>query len=558
MAAVVRPSTRGAPVSDEQSSKTRPALYDFATRTLDRFLSRPGVAARAHTTERGQDHDTLQDPAARFDRAVGNARTLDAFQSTTEREEYVATLFRLRRALRSGGVLWCMFFVVDWLMATYVHAGDFLSYAVMHALAGLSLTAGTLLLMHKARPSEAQLSAIDTLLYGGGGLTISLTCALYGGLASPYAAGIPLVLSVRVAFLARPWRRSLLPLGTAAFSYPLVLLGAGAVNGSLQRSLQNSAELSMFAIYNVLIWTAVFATLAGGHTVWTLRRQVFEARNIGRYRLVRPIAQGGMAEVWVAYHATLKRDIALKILRANPTSDDMRRRFEREVDATSELTHPNTIRVLDCGVTDDGLWYYAMELVDGEDLARTVAREGPLSTRRCIHIMLQVSGALAEAHARGIVHRDIKPENVLLCQAGGVFDFVKVVDFGIAKRDQASQQPALTKVGRVLGTPAYISPEVATGRPADARSDVYGLGGLLYFLLTGTAPFFGSDTALLVAHAVEPPTEPSARLGLTIEPALEQLVMRCLRKQPSERFADAGELHEALRRLAVLAPAAPN
>jgi serine/threonine protein kinase len=255
-----------------------------------------------------------------------------------------------------------------------------------------------------------------------------------------------------------------------------------------------------------------------------------------------------MGEVWVAHDTNVRRLVALKILRTDRLSDVALRRFEREVEATSELSHPNTIRVFDYGVTDDGLWYYAMELLEGEDLACAVARQGPFSAERCVNLMLQVCGALSEAHARGIVHRDIKPGNVFLCRLSDSSDFVKVLDFGIAKRSSIEGGTQLTMVDRVIGTPAYVSPEVAVGRAADTRSDVYGLGGLLYFLLTGTAPFTGTQTAILIAHAVEQPALPSARLGSRIDPALEAIVMRCLHKKPEERFAHAGELLNALER----------
>jgi serine/threonine-protein kinase len=365
------------------------------------------------------------------------------------------------------------------------------------------------------------------------------------------------IATIRAGFVAVPWRRGIWPLGAGAISYPAVMLGAALLHGELSNVLGNPAELSVFVLYNALIWTTFVATLTGGHQIWALRRQVFEARNIGRYRLQRPLGQGGMGEVWAAHDAKLRRMVALKVLRSETPSDVAVKRFEREVAATSELTHPHTIRVFDYGVTDDGLCYYAMELLEGEDLADAVARMGPFAPQRCAQLMLQVCGALAEAHARGIVHRDIKPQNVFLSRVADNEDFVKVLDFGIAKRAQGPASTQLTGVDLVLGTPAYVSPEVAVGRAADARSDVYGLGGLLYFLLTGCGPFDGNDAAQLIAHAVQQPALPSQRLGKALDPALEAIVMRCLSKAPADRFAHAGELLVALQTWQLQAAQAP-
>ena len=237
-----------------------------------------------------------------------------------------------------------------------------------------------------------------------------------------------------------------------------------------------------------------------------VRRQVFEARSLGRYRLTRRLGAGGMGEVWLAHHAALKRDVAVKILRpgAEGHTPGSIARFEREVRATAELVHPNTVRVFDYGVTDDGLQYYAMELLSGVDMATLVEREGALPPARALLLIGQASRALAEAHDHGIVHRDIKPENLFVTSLGGEPDFVKVLDFGIAK--VSAGDTTMTSAGSVLGTPAFISPEVATGLPADARSDVYALGAVLYFLLSGCRPFEAASIgAMLVAHISEPP-----------------------------------------------------
>jgi serine/threonine-protein kinase len=251
-----------------------------------------------------------------------------------------------------------------------------------------------------------------------------------------------------------------------------------------------------------------------------------------------------MGDVWVAYHPGLKRDVAVKILRPDQqeSSQSALTRFEREVRATAELEHPNTVRVFDYGVTEDGLWYYVMELLEGETLAQHVERLGPLPPSRAIHIIGQAARALGEAHERGIVHRDVKPENIFLTSMGGEHDFVKVIDFGIAKMKNVDGTMTGTGTGWVMGTPAYMSPEVAMGGSADARSDVYALGQVLYFLLCGRPPFQADNVAALIfAQVNEKVVPPSSFLGRQLPLDLEAIVMRALGKEPAGRFANAAE-----------------
>jgi serine/threonine-protein kinase len=293
--------------------------------------------------------------------------------------------------------------------------------------------------------------------------------------------------------------------------------------------------------------------LIGGHAVAKLRHEALRSKSIGRYELKAKIGSGGMGEVWCAYHRGLKRGVAVKLIQpALGPSDVAARRFEREVRALAELQHPHVVRVLDYGTTEDGIWYYAMELLDGEDLGTIVQREGPMRYDRATSVVRQAAEALAEAHARGIVHRDVKPANLLLVRTPGGGEFVKLIDFGIAK--VADEGGELTMSGMVLGTPGYMAPEVITGGDATPRSDVYALGAVLYYLLAGRAALDATTPrALVVAHVAEEPPSPSARLGRPLPSALEAIVMRCLRKDASARFAHAGELAAAL---AALPPAA--
>jgi tRNA A-37 threonylcarbamoyl transferase component Bud32 len=466
-------------------------------------------------------------------------------------EEHVANVLRLRKICDIASFVWPSFFLSDWLMATYIHPSPFVWFFLARTVAWCFPLYVAYRLRQAPMPSPGVLARYDALGFGSAGVAISIMCVMSGGLTSIYAAGLPVVLMSRNTFVAVPWRASLVSGGIAALSYPLAQVAGVFISAELGAQWRDPAALSAFAFYNSLVFTAFFYTVAGGHAVWALRRQIFAARNLGRYRLVRCIGRGGMGEVWVAHHATLRRDVAVKIMRGDRASSAVAlQRFEREVQATTGLTHPNTIRVFDYGATEDGLWYYAMELLEGEDLRSLVMREGALGQARSVQIILQVSGALAEAHAQGIVHRDIKPANVFVCRAGGLSDFVKVLDFGVVKLMDSASDGALTHTERLVGTPQYISPEVAVGKSADMRSDVYGLGALLYFLLTGQAPFEGEEgAALLLAHATRSPRPPSSFRDLPLERNLEQLVLRCLAKSPLERFQDAGELHQALQQL---------
>jgi eukaryotic-like serine/threonine-protein kinase len=256
-----------------------------------------------------------------------------------------------------------------------------------------------------------------------------------------------------------------------------------------------------------------------------------------------------MGEVWAAHHATLKRDVAVKILAGDRALRDANAvaRFEREVRATTELAHPNTVRIFDYGVTDDGVSFYAMELLDGESLGALVARAGALPPARAIHLVSQAARALAESHAKGIVHRDVKPENIFVVRVADEPDFVKVLDFGIAQLANTALDAKLTQTGAVVGTPAWLAPETIRGDAIDARADVYSLGAVLYCALTGKAPFDAVNHALVVsAHLWELPVAPSAKLGRALPADLEAVVMRCLEKNPAARYPSARELADAL------------
>jgi serine/threonine-protein kinase len=282
------------------------------------------------------------------------------------------------------------------------------------------------------------------------------------------------------------------------------------------------------------------------HVAFSLRNRVAEARRLGDYRLEELIGQGGMGAVYRASHALLRRPTAVKLLRPDIADAHTLTRFEREVQQTSRLAHPNNIQIYDYGRTSDGVFYYAMELLDGLDLGRVVTTTGPLPPGRVVHVLVQVCGALAEAHAIGLVHRDVKPSNVVLCRRGGEHDVVKVLDFGVL-RDTNAPGDGLTQDGAFVGTPDTAAPEVIRGEPATPAADVYALGAVAYHLATGERVFASPAVGVLLAQHLGATPIPPSRLQPTVPRDLEAVILRCLAKEPGERFPDMLSLRAALR-----------
>jgi eukaryotic-like serine/threonine-protein kinase len=283
------------------------------------------------------------------------------------------------------------------------------------------------------------------------------------------------------------------------------------------------------------------------------RRRLREAQELGSYHLVELLGRGGMGEVWRAEHRLLARQAAVKLVRPEVlgarNEEEARvllRRFEREAQATSALSSPHTIQVFDFGITQEGTFYYVMELLAGRDLESLVREFGPVPASRAIFLLRQVAHSLADAHARDLVHRDIKPANIYVCRMGLEFDFIKVLDFGLVKSNaRARTTDSLATLDHTTtGTPAYMAPEIILGSTdVDRRADVYALGCVAYYLLTGEL-VFQADTAMkmLVEHLHTEPVPPSARTELPIPEELDRLVLACLQKDPRKRPQSAGEL----------------
>jgi hypothetical protein len=311
-------------------------------------------------------------------------------------------------------------------------------------------------------------------------------------------------------------------------------------------------DLAFWSLFGLLAAMSL-AIFAFSFVVARLQLRVQQAaikqQKLGQYRLEEKLGEGGMGAVYRGYHALLRRPTAIKLLDIKKTNESTIARFEREVQLTSHLNHPNTIAIYDFGRTAEGIFYYAMEFLDGLDLERLVAIDGPLSEGRAIHILLQVCGSLAEAHEMGLVHRDIKPANILVGRHGGMADFVKVVDFGLIKAIDDENAQMLTAADSIAGTPMYISPEgIENPNAVDARSDLYALGAVGYFLITGTRPFDAKNVVELCMKVVNTaPEPPSQRLGKPVSAELEAVLLCCLAKKQSDRFASAEELAAALR-----------
>jgi serine/threonine-protein kinase len=315
------------------------------------------------------------------------------------------------------------------------------------------------------------------------------------------------------------------------------------------RSVPASEFAPMAATATAVWWilTTILAT-ATSSVIYGLRRDVREARKLGQYTLEEKLGEGGMGVVYRASHAMLRRPTAIKLLPTEKAGEQSIARFEREVQLTAGLTHPNTVTVFDFGRTPEGVFYYAMEMLDGAALDALVDLDGAQPPERVLHVLDGVAGALAEAHEIGLIHRDIKPANIILCKQGGGFDVPKVVDFGLVK-DLSGGEVSLTATSSVTGTPTYMSPETITAPgTVDARSDLYALGAVGYFLVTGSHVFPGHNLIEICGHHLHTkPQPPSARLGRPLPQDIEALLLECLEKDPRRRPQTASELQDRVR-----------
>ncbi|HEU0106343.1 MAG TPA: serine/threonine-protein kinase [Vicinamibacteria bacterium] len=348
---------------------------------------------------------------------------------------------------------------------------------------------------------------------------------------------------------ARPAKTILASLA-AASTWPLAYaigVRMGNPPAAVTTVVLNSLENYLAAIL------ALLASLVLGR----LGAAVQKAREMGSYELVERIDSGGMGEVWRARHRMLARPAAIKLIRPDRlgvaggrAAENLVLRFEREAQATAALHSPHTVDLYDFGVTREGTFYYVMEILDGLDLESLVRRFGPVPAERAAHLLVHACDSLDDAHFAGLVHRDIKPANLYACRRGREHDFLKVLDFGLVKSSwaDATSDPALSRESAIAGTPAYLAPELILGeRAIDGRVDIYGLGCVAYWLVSGQRVFEGATSMELVLHHVQtPPVPPSRRAGIAVPSELEDLILTCLEKDPARRPTSARELARLL------------
>jgi hypothetical protein len=392
---------------------------------------------------------------------------------------------------------------------------------------------------------EGALRAVDGVgTVGGIGLHVLMTASMPVSWRPEMLALLiaNAILLYRAATVPSSPRRTLVLSALSALPIPAVasvMYGAASVKPISQGGAV--AWSLMWALLGIILSTLVSAI------TFRLRTSVARQRRLGQYTLTEKLGEGGMGVVYRAEHEMLRRPTAIKLLPPGRAGEEGLKRFEREVQLTARLTSPHTVSVYDFGRTPDGLFYYVMEYLDGVDLETLVQEFGPVAPGRAVRILGQVCEALAEAHGIGLIHRDIKPANILLCERGGAPDIAKVVDFGLVKDLTDSSDPNMTNEDVLRGTPQYMAPEaIRDSRSADPRSDLYAVGAVAYYLLTGTPVFSGRGALETIHHHLQTPPEPlSKRLGRALPADLEALVLSCLAKDPAERPESARALAKA-------------
>lgn len=425
---------------------------------------------------------------------------------------------------------------------------------IYHFVAALSLSALWIVAHFAGR--SATLRAADAVL-------MVMACTFYSLMGSELPAfSMPhyiVLLALSFGLVSRaiyvPSSAKFTALLTTLCGIPLLVVTYGIYSGldlELWRPIApNLGDATAHeAASNITMFTGAWWLIAIGictgasRVIYGLRKQVQNVRKLGQYTLIEKLGEGGMGVVYRAQHAMLRRPTAVKLLPSDKVGELSLARFEKEVQLTAMLSHPNTVTVFDYGRTPDDIFYYAMELLDGATLAEVVELGGPLSAPRTIHILEQAAGALAEAHGINLIHRDIKPVNIMLVDQGGSADVTKVLDFGLVKEIKGMGDAALTQVDTVTGTPLYLAPEAITAPSSvDERSDIYALGAVGYYLLTGHHVFGGSTTVEICSHHLHSkPEPPSKRIKKPVPADLEALILACLAKDPAERPQDAKTL----------------
>ncbi len=405
-----------------------------------------------------------------------------------------------------------------------------------------------------ARSIELVVFAVPALFFAAHGARILVNGIEETGKAGQIAlAGWPILIFAHAIFIPNPWKRAAMVTSSIAALPILTILAVALFRRDVGTALWNDAT-PLIDLTLTLLATSIVA-IVGVRTISHLRSEMSEVRQLGRYRLRKKIGSGGMGDVYLAEHHLLKRPVALKVIRKEKAGDEKTMaRFEREVQATAKLCHWNSIQIYDYGNTADGTLYYVMEYLPGMTLQELVSKSGPLPPGRAIYLLRQICNALHEAHDLGLIHRDVKPANIFVSERGGQYDVAKLLDFGLVKPIQATLGNAteLTQEGSIAGSPLYMSPEqVLAEIDPDPRSDIYSLGTVAYFMLTGRPPFQGGQTMrVMLQHLSEDPPSLNSMLEgkvrWSIPDDLQATIRRCMAKTPKDRYAAAREFEADL------------
>jgi eukaryotic-like serine/threonine-protein kinase len=460
-------------------------------------------------------------------------------------------------SLVAGG-LWLVATVLGHIAVRSMSHGDeqWLELGMPEAIAAFSIVISVLLFFYTRRGERDPRTMLDL------GLVYLVLTAVAIGLVfhwnpmpmerqiAPEISWIGAVVLMFAAIVPSTRAKTLVAGLIAVSMNPVAMLLARA-RGTWPFEPASTALLMHYPDY-LLVGVAVIIS----HIVTTLGQQVAKAREMGSYQLGDLLGRGGMGEVYKATHRMLARPAAIKLIRpetlgaGDPAAAELAvTRFRREAQSAANLRSPHTVELYDFGVTDDQTLYFVMELLDGMDLDTLVRQHGPVPAGRVVHVLTQSCASLDEAHVRGLVHRDIKPANIHVGRLGLVCDFVKVLDFGLVKpiADRSLEQTLATQAGLVVGTPGYMAPEMVLSDTVDGRADLYALGCVAYYLLTGQQVFDGDTPMKVMAkHLQEPPVPPSQRAQIAVPPKLEQVVLACLAKKPEDRPRSAAELARLL------------
>jgi tRNA A-37 threonylcarbamoyl transferase component Bud32 len=483
-------------------------------------------------------------------------RTLPDSRAEPASELARETRPRIRTAAALGTAGYAFLLVMKWSGVVHDAPLD-RAIDIAHDIAGFAICGAALLATLWRRIPDRQVLTLALVLELLLAALISTLAVWAGFLHTGHLPGLTWVVPIMILFalmIPAPPRELLLVSAACATTMPLGI-AALAAWGQITATASDYWASSLAATIGLALAVVAARTLHG------VRAEVASAQRMGGYELVRLIDQGGMGEVWEARHLMLARPSAVKLIlperlqAEGPARAAALERFTREAQITASLRSPHTVQLFDFGVTSEGVLYYAMELLEGVNLEHFVCRHGPLAPRRAVYWLRQICHSLGEAHASGLTHRDLKPANLLVCTYGREHDVVKVLDFGLARRATAAEAPRLTRAGAWLGTPGWMAPEQIFDGAVDARTDLYALGCVAYWLLAGERLFDGEEQGeLLRQHAQSDRVRLSERAKQPIPAALEDVVMACVAKDPGARPRDADEVSA---RLAASVPGEP-